>query len=127
MTYAETIATMKLETAEEKAARIFNHYKRDLIKLSEQHGQIRYICIEYLCSFPNIDPVKMGAALMLDGYKIVFDDSSIPAAKNAQKRHHVERATELNSMCINCARRCRDCSGTNEQFWSGCIYKTVEA
>lgn len=116
----------KTETAEEKATRIFNCYKRDLIKLGEQHGQIRYNCIEYLCSFPEINPVQMGAALMLDGYKIVFDDSSISAIKNAQKRHHVESATRLNPMCFDCARRCHGCDGTTNKAWTGCIYKTVE-
>ena len=113
----------KPETLEEKEARIFDHYKHDLIKLHEQHQQIRFNVIEYMCSFPDIDPVKMGAALMLDGYNIVFDDSSISKTKNDQKRHFVEQATGLNSMCFKCSSRCHGCNGTTNKLWSGCIYK----
>lgn len=92
-----TTTTKRPETAEEKEARIFNHYKQDLIKTAQQWGAVRYIGIEYYCSFPGIDPVKMGAALLLDGYKIEFDDSTITARENAQKRRRVERAAGLYS------------------------------
>ena len=39
---------MRNETAQEKEKRIFNIYKKDLEKLGEQHGQIRFLTIEYL-------------------------------------------------------------------------------
>lgn len=87
-------------------AKTFEVYKKRLAMESgiyRDDNSIRYIVIEYLCQFPGIDPVKMGAALMLDGYKIVFDDSSITATKNAQKRHYVESATGLNPMCFDCS------------------------
>lgn len=117
------MTTNRTETATEKATRVFEFYKNDLIKLGEQNGQIRYNVIEYLCSFPEIDPVKMGSSLMLDGYKIVFDDSSISGTKNAQKRHRVECATGLNAMCFDCSKRGNGCKGTTEKVYSGCVYK----
>ena len=69
--------------------RIFNHYLNDLLKLQEKHGQIRYIVVEYLCSFPKIDPVKMARELIGRGAKIVFDDSSITKAENERKKRRV--------------------------------------
>lgn len=74
------------------STKTFDYYKNRLAMESgvyRDDNTIRYIVVEYLCSFPGIDPVKMGAALILDGYKLVFDDSSISATKNEQKRHHV--------------------------------------
>ena len=47
------------ETAEQKEIRMFNFYKKDLEKLGKEHGQIRMICIEYVCSFPKINPFKI--------------------------------------------------------------------
>ena len=80
---------MKNETAQEKEKRIFNVYKKDLEKLGEQHGQIRFLSIEYLCSFPKIDPYKMANALKMN-YKIVFDDSTISTIENEKKRKKLE-------------------------------------
>ncbi len=79
----------KVETQEEKKIRIFNHYKSRLEK--ESSGEIRFICIEYLCSFPRIDPLAMAAAISLDGYKILFDDSSISAEENKRKERKLEK------------------------------------
>lgn len=79
------------ETAEQKEIRMFNFYKKDLEKLGKEHGQIRIICIEYVCSFPKIDPFKMAKALKDDGYNILFDDSSISRAENEKKRRKVEK------------------------------------
>lgn len=80
------------ETAEQKKIRMFNFYKRDLEK---EHGQIRMICIEYVCSFPKINPFKMAKALKDSGHNVVFDDSSISRAENEKKRRKVEK------ICIN--------------------------
>lgn len=82
---------MKNETAEQKEIRMFNFYKKDLEKLGKEHGQIRMICIEYVCSFPKINPFKMAKALQNDGYTILFDDSSISIAENEKKRLKVEK------------------------------------
>lgn len=69
--------------------RIFNHYFNDLVKLSGLHGQVRYICIEYVCSFPSLDPVTMAKELIKNGIKIIFDDSSISRKENDKKRRLV--------------------------------------
>lgn len=79
------------ETAEQKKIRIFNLYKKDLEKLGKEHGQIRMICIEYVCSFPKINPFKMAKALKDGGYNVVFDDSSISRAENEKKKRKVEK------------------------------------
>lgn len=79
------------ETAEQKKIRIFNLYKKDLEKLGKEHGQIRMICIEYVCSFPKINPFKMAKALKDSGYNVVFDDSSISRAENEKKKRKVEK------------------------------------
>ena len=82
---------MRKETAEQKEIRIFNSYKKDLEKLGKEHGQIRMNCIEYVCSFPKINPFKMAKALKDDGYNILFDDSSISRTENEKKRQKVEK------------------------------------
>lgn len=79
------------ETAEQKKIRIFNLYKKDLEKLGKEHGQIRMICVEYVCSFPKINPFKMAKALKDSGYNIVYDDSSITREENEKKRREVEK------------------------------------
>lgn len=84
---------MRKETAEQKEIRIFNSYKKDLEKLGKEHGQIRMNCIEYVCSFPKINPFKMAKALKDDGYNILFDDSSISRTENEKKRQKVEKIT----------------------------------
>lgn len=48
-------------------------------------------CIEYVCSFPKINPFKMAKALKDGGYNVVFDDSSISRAENEKKRRKVEK------------------------------------
>lgn len=82
---------MIVETLEEKKARIFNFYKKDLEKLGGMHGQIRFNVIEYVCYFPKINPFEMANALIKDAYNVVFDDSSISAAENERKRRKAEK------------------------------------
>ena len=82
---------MMNETAEQKEIRIFNSYKKGLEKLGKEHGQIRMNCIEYVCSFPKINPFKMAKTLKDDGYNILFDDSSISRTENEKKRRKVEK------------------------------------
>ena len=82
---------MMNETAEQKEMRIFNFYKKDLEELGKEHGQIRMICIEYVCSFPKINPFEMAKTLKDDGYNILFDDSSISRAENEKKRRKIEK------------------------------------
>lgn len=82
---------MMNETAKQKEIRIFNLYKKDLEKLGKEHGQIRMICVEYVCSFPKINPFKMAKVLKNSGYNVVFDDSTISKAENEKKRRKVEK------------------------------------
>lgn len=82
---------MMNETAKQKEIRIFNLYKKDLEKLGKEHGQIRMICIEYVCSFPKINPFKMAKALKNSGHNVIFDDSTISRAENEKKRRKVEK------------------------------------
>lgn len=64
---------------------IFDHYKNRLS--SEGQGKARFNVIQYLCSFPKINPYEMAAALIVDGCEIVYNDSSISKAGNeAHKR-----------------------------------------
>lgn len=69
--------------------RMFERYKWDLMKLHEQHGQLRMIVIEYVCGTPKLDPIEMARSLVADGYKVVFDDSSISVKDNDKKRRRV--------------------------------------
>lgn len=83
----------------EKQQRIFDYYKRDLIKTAEiarplNPLEIRFNCIQYLCSFPGIDPVEMAASLQNDGFIILFDDSSISVKANAANRAVVNKAAK---------------------------------
>lgn len=82
---------MMNETAKQKEIRIFNLYKKDLEKLGKEHGRIRMICIEYVCSFPKINPFEMAKALKNSGYNVVFDDSAISKTENEKKRRKVEK------------------------------------
>ena len=84
---------MLQETAEQKEARMFEAYKKDLLVLAGygKDDWLRFICIEYTCSFPKIDPYKMAVELIGWGIKIVFDDSSISIAENKRKENKVRR------------------------------------
>lgn len=83
--------TGEVETNEEKEVRLFQSYKKDLVKLASKHGRLRFNCIEHTCSFPNINPYEMGASLVKDGIEIVYDDSSISKLDNATKKNRVEK------------------------------------
>ena len=81
---------MRIETPQEKENRIFNFYKKELEKLSREDGKIRMLCVEYVCSFPNINAYKMASVLLSAGYNIVYNDSSISERENDKKRKKVE-------------------------------------
>lgn len=81
---------MKDETLTEKKSRIFDTYYERIIK--ERYfpdRPIRYSVIEYLCSFPKINPVYMARRLANSGYEIAFDDTSITQFENNKKRMEV--------------------------------------
>lgn len=78
---------MKNETLREKHKRIFEHYYERLCKGENPADRpIPYSVVEYLCSFPKINPVYMARKLNEDGYKIAFDDTSITQSENNRKR-----------------------------------------
>ena len=84
---------MRNETTAQKEKRMFEFYKNDLERLGEEMGQVRMNVIEYVCSFPKIDPYKMAASIVSDGFKVVFNDSSISQKENERKRKTVEKLT----------------------------------
>lgn len=91
----EDLRKMILSAKEDKTRRIFGSYKRDLIRTAEISGspqKLRYNVIQYVCSFPGIDPAEMAASLQHDGFAILFDDSGISAKANAANRAAVSKA-----------------------------------
>ena len=78
-------------TEAKKQNYIFNKYKTRLIKERPAiiGENIRFAVIEDLCKYPQIDPYKMAKALILDGFKIVFDDAAITGLGNQIKRRKV--------------------------------------
>lgn len=82
-----------VETTEEQKERIFQSYKQDLIKTKETSKNIglRFCCIEYLCSFPKINPFEMAASIAKDGIMILYDDSSISRQENKAKERQVNK------------------------------------
>ena len=70
--------------------RIFTLYKNDIIKLSPNKIR-RFNAIEYVCSFPKINPYEMAKSLVMDGYDINFDDSSITKEENIYKASELAR------------------------------------
>jgi len=79
----------RTETAEEKKERIFQAYKKRLIGDSDKN--IRFIVIEYLCSFPKINPFEMAVSITKDRITVLFDDSSISKADNRAKESKVNK------------------------------------
>lgn len=72
--------------------KLFAFYKNRLVTECGGHGAFRFNAIEYMCSFPEIDPVEMAVALRKDGFVVLFDDSSISRGENTRKRRMVEQA-----------------------------------
>ena len=84
----------RAETTEEQKERVFNHYKNRLItevREASQNQNLRFNGIEYLCSFPEIDPFVMAASIIKDGITILFDDTSISKKDNQAKERKVNK------------------------------------
>lgn len=79
----------------ENDKRIFNHYKNKLA----DGGKTRFNIIQYLCSFPKINPHEMAAALIAEGCEIAFDDSSISKTENEVHKRTVDK--ELRNHRLN--------------------------
>ena len=85
---------VRRETEREQTARIFEHYKHRLIGIASKNtpATLRFAVIEYLCYFPQINPVKMAVSLRREGIQLIFDDSSISKQENAAKEAKVKKA-----------------------------------
>ena len=74
---------------------MFEAFKRRLMTEGAQPGKVkqwtRYNVVQYLCSFPKLDPDEMAAALIREGVDVRFDDSSISAEDNAKHQRRVMR------------------------------------
>lgn len=79
------------ETAAQRDIRLFDFYKRRLLALAGGEP-LRWVCVQYLCSFPGLSPYDMGAELMAEGVEIIYDDTAITRAENAAERRRVQRA-----------------------------------
>lgn len=79
------------ETAAQRDIRLFDFYKRRLLALAGGEP-LRWVCVQYLCSFPGLSPYDMGAELIAEGVEIIYDDTAITRAENAAERRRVQRA-----------------------------------
>ena len=52
------------------------YYKAKLKELANDHNEILYNYFEELCKYPKINPFEMLTALLGEGYKILFDNTS---------------------------------------------------
>lgn len=82
-----------VETEEEQKERVFQFYKKDLLKVKETSGNegIRFNVIEYVCNNTLIDPYIMTASITNEGTTILYDDSSISREENKRKERRVKR------------------------------------
>ena len=88
------MAIGKAETTEEQKERVFQAYKNRLtteVRDGSKTENIRFNVIEYLCSFPKIDPFVMAASIVKDGITILFDDTSISKKDNQAKERKVNK------------------------------------
>lgn len=75
---------------------MFDFYKRRIINevANSNPFGIRFNCIQFLCAAPQLNPFLMAASLQLDGYTILFDDSSISHSENMANMAKVNKATK---------------------------------
>lgn len=84
----------KVETTEEQEERVFQAYKNRLtteVRNASISENVRFNVVEYLCSFPKIDPFVMAASIIKDGITILFDDTSISKKENQSKERKVNK------------------------------------
>lgn len=88
-TYGINNDAPKIEMGQEQRRIVYNYYERLCKERNSDDRPIRYSVIEYLCSFPKINPVYMAHRLANSGYEIAFDDTSISQSANNRKRMEV--------------------------------------
>lgn len=76
-----------------KQDRLFQNLKLRLMRTAEvaSPGRLRFVAIQYLCSFSRISPYEMAAALANDGFEILFDNSAIGKAEREAERRKFNR------------------------------------
>ena len=72
-------------------ARIFSHYKHRLLALADGKP-LRWVCVQYLCGFPGLSPYDMGAELMAEGVKLIYNNTAVSRAVNRAEQQKVQRA-----------------------------------
>lgn len=78
--------------------RLFQNRKLQLMRTAEATtpGRLRFIAIQYLCSFSRISPYEMAAALANDGFEILFDNSAISKTeREAERRKFIKASKEV--------------------------------
>lgn len=89
----------KIETDEQKNIRMFEHYKQRIMSGDRPtKNTTRFNVIEYLCSFPKLNPYEMAASITKEGWTISYDDSSIGIRENEIKRRKVEKLLKLQEV-----------------------------
>lgn len=73
------------------AQQIFDHYKSRLTEDIYNIGDkcVRYLTIQHVCSFPKINPDEMAAAIINDGWNVVFDNYCISQKENLKNQNRV--------------------------------------
>ena len=93
---------------------MFQSYKADLLRQARKTnegdrffdgtippitGWTRYGVIQYVCSFPKLDPVRMAAEIMREGIKVYFDNMAISDRENkAQERAAMKEMKRLEGL-----------------------------
>ena len=54
-------------------------------------GWTRFSVIQYVCSFPKLDPVRMAAEMIREGIKVYFDNMAISDRENKMEERAVLR------------------------------------
>lgn len=67
---------------------MFAHYKDYILKGDRVEHPIRFNVVQYVCSFPAIDPYEMAAAIVRGGYQIAYETRQLARKKtqNTQER-----------------------------------------
>lgn len=91
--YRKTAYRSAAELAAARRARGWAVCKRDLLALAGGgYKPLRWVCIRYKLSFYGLDPYYMGAELMAEGVRIVYDDTAISPADNRAEQRRVQHA-----------------------------------
>lgn len=83
---------MAFEDVLDERERITKRYRERCLEACRR--ELRFCVIEYLCSFPGLDPYAMAAEILREGVKILYDDSSITKEENKAKERKVKELLE---------------------------------